>query len=57
MNSKTLQHFMSYSDILVTVNVYTYIGFDDVEEELKEQIDEKEGVNYANACDCKQSRI
>lgn len=26
---------MGYSDISVTMNVYTHIGFDDAEEELK----------------------
>ena len=35
MNPKTLQYLMGYSDISVTMNVYTYIGFDDAEEELK----------------------
>ena len=35
MNPKTLQYLMGYSDISVTMNVYTHIGFDDAEEELK----------------------
>ena len=35
MNPKTLQYFMGHSDILVAMNVYTHIGFDDAEEELK----------------------
>ena len=35
MNSKNLQYLMGYSDISVTMNVYTHIGFDDAEEELK----------------------
>ena len=35
MNPKTLQYFMGHSDISVTMNVYTHIGFDDAEEELK----------------------
>ena len=35
MNPKTLQYLMGYSDISVTMNVYTHIGFGDVEEELK----------------------
>lgn len=30
-----LQYFMGHSDISVTMNVYTHIEFDDVEEELK----------------------
>ncbi len=35
MNPKTLQYFMGHSDISVTMNVCTHIGFDDAEEELK----------------------
>ena len=35
MNPNTLQYLMGHSDISVTMNVYTHIGFDDVEEELK----------------------
>ena len=35
MNLKTLQYLMGNSDISVTMNVYTHIGFDDAEEELK----------------------
>ena len=32
---ETLQYLMGHSDISVTMNVYTHIGFDDAEEELK----------------------
>ena len=35
MNPKTPQYLMGHSDISVTMNVYTHIGFDDAEEELK----------------------
>ena len=35
MNPKILQDLMGHSDISVTMNVYTHIGFDDAEEELK----------------------
>lgn len=35
MNPKTLQYLMGHSDILVTMNVYTHIGLDDGEEELR----------------------
>ena len=35
MNPKTLQYLMGHSDISVTMNVYTHIGFGDAEEELK----------------------
>ena len=39
MNHKTLQYLMGHSDISVTMNVYTHIGFDDAEEELKRMED------------------
>ena len=35
MSPKTLQYLMGHSDISVTMNAYTHIGFDDAEEELK----------------------
>lgn len=35
MNPKTLQYLMGHSDISVTMNVYTYIGLDDAEKELR----------------------
>ena len=35
MNPKRLQYLMGHSDISVKMNVYTNIGFDDAEEELK----------------------
>ena len=35
MNPKTLQYLTGHSDISVTINVHTHIGFDDAEEELK----------------------
>ena len=35
MDPKTLQYLMGHSDISVTMNVYTHIGFDDAKEELK----------------------
>ena len=33
--SKDITVLMGHSDISVTMNVYTHIGFDDAEEELK----------------------
>ena len=39
MNPKTLQYLMGHSDISVTMNVYTHIGFDDAEEELRRMED------------------
>lgn len=35
MNPKTLQYIMGHSDIGVTLNTYTHLGFDDVREEMK----------------------
>ena len=35
MNTKTLQYLMGHSDIGVTLNTYTHIGYDDAKEELK----------------------
>ena len=35
MNPKTLQYLMGHSDIGVTLNTYTHLGFDDAKEELK----------------------
>ena len=39
MNPKTLQYLMGHSNISVTMNVYTHIGFDDAEEELRKMED------------------
>ena len=35
MNPKTLQYIMGHSDISVTLNTYTHVGFEDAKEELK----------------------
>ena len=35
MNPKALQYLMGHSDIGVTLNTYTHIGFDDAQKELK----------------------
>lgn len=34
MNPKTLQYIMGYSDIGITLNTYTHLGFDDAKEEM-----------------------
>lgn len=39
VNPKTLQYLMGHSDISVMMNMYTHIGFDDAEEELKQMED------------------
>lgn len=35
MNPKTLQYIMGHSDISVTLNTYTHVGFEDAQSELK----------------------
>ena len=35
MNPKTLQYLMGYSDIGVTLNIYTHLGLEDAWDELK----------------------
>lgn len=35
MNPKTLQYLMGHSNIGVTLNTYTHLGLEDVENELK----------------------
>lgn len=35
MNPKTLQYLMGHSEISVTLNVYTHLGFEDAREELE----------------------
>ena len=36
MNPKTLQYIMGHSDIGVTLNTYTHLGFEDAKEEMQE---------------------
>lgn len=35
MNPKTLQYIMGHSDISVTLNVYTHLGFEEAAEEMR----------------------
>lgn len=35
MNPKTLQYLMGHSDIGVTLNTYTHLGFEDTREGLR----------------------
>lgn len=35
MNPKTLQYIMGHSDIGVTLNTYTHVGYEDAEREIK----------------------
>ena len=41
MNPKTLQYIMGHSDISVTLNVYTHVGFEDAEKEMQRLTDAK----------------
>lgn len=41
MNPKTLQYIMGHSDISVTLNVYTHVGFEDAEKEMQRLTDRK----------------
>ncbi len=36
MNPKTLQYIMGHSDIGITLNTYTHLGFEDAAEEMQE---------------------
>lgn len=40
MNPKILQYIMGHSDISVTLNTYTQVGFEDTEHELKRVVGE-----------------
>lgn len=40
-NPKTLQYIMGHSDISVTLNVYTHVGFEDAEKEMQRLTDTK----------------
>ena len=40
MNPKTLQYLMGHSEISVTLNVYTHVGFEDAVAEIA-RLDEK----------------
>ena len=35
MNPKILQYLMGHSDISVTLNTYTHIGFEDAQKEIR----------------------
>ncbi len=40
MNPKTLQYIMGHSDIGVTLNIYTHVGFEDAQAEMKKVCNE-----------------
>lgn len=39
MNPKHLQYIMGHSDIGITLNTYTHLGFEDAAEEMQELIE------------------
>ena len=43
MNLKTLKYLMGYLDIMVTMNTYTHLGFDDAKDEMV-RLDELEAA-------------
>ena len=45
MNPKTLQYIMGHSDIRVTLNTYTHVGFEDAKEETERM---NESSNFDN---------
>lgn len=34
MNPKTLQYLMGHADIGITLNIYTHVSFDDVQDDV-----------------------
>lgn len=43
MNLKTLQYLMGHSDIMITMNTYTHLGFDDAKDK-RVRLDELEAA-------------
>ncbi len=43
MKPKALQYLMGHSDIMVTMNTYTHLGFDDAKDEMV-RLDELEAA-------------
>ena len=41
MNPKTLQYLMGHSDICITLNVYTYLKYEDAKEDCEKFYGEK----------------
>ena len=51
MNPKTLQYIMGHSDISVTLNTYTHLGFEDASEELDRIYKEKTSKKVTTVSD------
>ena len=54
MNPKTLQYLMGHSDIGVTLNVYTHVGMEDAEKELKKMTQMEEARKEMGISDEKE---
>ena len=52
MNPKTLQYIMGHSDIGVTLNTYTHLGFDEASEEMR-----RVSGNWCKNRGCKRNRL
>lgn len=52
MNPKTLQYIMGHSEIGVTLNTYTHLGYEDAEEEMQKIIDvaSKKSTTHRKKC-------
>ena len=55
MNPKTLQYIMGHSEIGVTLNTYTHLGYEDAEEEMQKIVDvaSKKSTTHRKKCVCK----
>ena len=52
MNPKMLQYIMGHSEIGVTLNTYTHVGFDAAEEEMKRisEVNSKKKLAQLKVC-------
>ena len=52
MNPKTLQYIMGHSEIGVTLNTYTHLGYEDAEEEMQKIVDvaSKKSTTHRKKC-------
>lgn len=52
MNPKTLQYIMGHSEISVTLNTYTHLGYEDAEEEMQKitEITSKKSTTHRKKC-------
>ena len=57
MNPKTLQYLMGHSDVSVTLNIYTHIGYDDAKKELARLKEAKEELDKNRLVTQKHTKI